>query len=104
MEWVGDDGAASEGERRSELSVDFGEQDGLFRRRRTVELGQPCEPPPVGGGPESKRHARLSRNTRLGLSFGVREPVSVGSSAEVICLGLGDGHIELRGNHVRPSW
>ena len=39
MKRVGDDGAVCECERCSELSVDFGEQDGLRRRRRAVELG-----------------------------------------------------------------
>jgi hypothetical protein len=39
---VRDDGAARECERRSELSVDLGEQDRLRRRLGAVKLGQPC--------------------------------------------------------------
>ena len=57
MKRVGDDGAVGEGERCSELSVDFGEQDGLRGRGGAVELGQSCERLVISRGPESKRHA-----------------------------------------------
>jgi hypothetical protein len=94
---VGDDGAVGEGERCSELSVDFDEQDGLRGRCGAVKLGQSCERPVITPGAESKRHAPFDLNW---LSSAVREPVSVGSSAEVIRVCVSEGRVEFRENHV----
>ena len=100
MKRVGDDGAVCECERCSELSVDFGEQDGLRRRRGAVKLGQPCQRPLIGRRSESKRHAPVSVDSPSWLRSVVREPVSVGGSAEVIRLCSREGYVELRQHHV----
>jgi hypothetical protein len=63
MKRVGDDGAVGECERRSELSVDLGEEDGLRRRCRAVEPGQSHERPLISRGRESQRHPPFSRYT-----------------------------------------
>ena len=86
MKRVGDDGAVGECERCSELSVDFGEQDGLRRGCGAVKLGQSCERRLIGRGPASKRHAAFGRNAAWLSSAG--SDASVGSSAEVIPLRL----------------
>jgi hypothetical protein len=100
MERVGDDGAVGERERCSELSVDFGEQDRLRRRRGAVDLGQAYDPLLIGGGRKSKRHAPVSRDSPSWLGSALRERVSVGSSAEVIRLCSSEGNVESWGNHV----
>ncbi len=81
IERVRDDGAVGECERRSELSVNVGEQDRLRRRCGAVKLGQSCQRPLISQRPESKRDAPFSRNRTLRLSSVVRESMSVGSSA-----------------------
>jgi hypothetical protein len=61
MKRVGDDDAVGESERRSGLSVDLGEQDGLRRWRGAVELGQSRERLMISRGCESERNAPFTR-------------------------------------------
>jgi hypothetical protein len=84
MKRVGDDGAIGKSERRAELSIDLGEQHGVRRGCGAIELGESCERPPISQGPEAKHHGPGNRNRPRWLGSAVREPVSVGSSAEVV--------------------
>jgi hypothetical protein len=102
MKRIGDERAVCECERCSESSVDFGERDGLRRRRRAVKLGQLCERALIGRERQSKRHAPVSRDRPRWLRSAVREPASVGSAAEVIRLCSREGCVQFRQNMCRP--
>ena len=99
MKRVGHDPAVCERERREQLSVDFGEQDGVRRRGRAVELRQPRDPLLIGGGAKAKGHAPFGRDGPTRLSSEARQSVTVGGSAKVVHSRLREGGVEVGGNH-----
>src|SRR6266513_2151998 len=100
MKRVGNDAAVCKRERCEQLSVDFGKQDGLRRRARAVELGQPRERLLIVGAAESKGHAPFARMGRSRLSSPPRQATSVGRSAKVVRSRSREVVVEVGGNHA----